>query len=77
MAAANDTDYGLHASVNAMRIATALENGYVGVNCTSPATARELPFGGYKMSGQGREGWPHSLDNFLKTKSVIIKVAKL
>ncbi|CAK7229074.1 hypothetical protein SCUCBS95973_007096 [Sporothrix curviconia] len=83
VAAANDTEYGLYASVytrdidRAMRIAKALESGYVGVNCTSPATARDLPFGGYKMSGQGREGWLHSLDNFLETKSVIIKVANL
>lgn len=80
---ANDTEYGLYASVytkdvdRALRIAKALESGYVGVNCTSPATGRDLPFGGYKMSGQGREGWLHSLDHFLETKSVIIKVANL
>lgn len=80
---ANDTEYGLYASVytkdvdRALRIAKALESGYVGVNCTSPVTGRDLPFGGYKMSGQGREGWLHSLDQFLETKSVIIKVAHL
>ncbi|CAK7200482.1 hypothetical protein SEUCBS139899_003178 [Sporothrix eucalyptigena] len=83
VAFANDTEYGLYASVytkdvdRALRIAKKLESGYVGVNCTSPATARDLPFGGYKMSGQGREGWLHSLDNFLETKSVIIKVNDL
>lgn len=77
---ANDTEYGLYASVytkdisRALRIAKALESGYVGVNCTSPATAKDLPFGGYKASGQGREGWLHSLDNFLETKSIMIKV---
>ncbi len=77
---ANDTEYGLYASVytkdvsRAIRVAKALESGYVAVNCTSPATARDLPFGGYKISGQGREGWLHSLDNFLETKSVMIKV---
>jgi len=77
---ANDTEYGLYASVytrnvsRALRVAKALESGYVGVNCTSPATARDLPFGGYKVSGQGREGWLHSLDNFLEVKSVLIKV---
>ncbi|TPX15915.1 uncharacterized protein E0L32_000249 [Thyridium curvatum] len=77
---ANDTEYGLYAAVytkdisRAMRVAQALESGYVGVNCTSPATARDLPFGGYKLSGQGREGWLHSLDNFLETKSIIIQL---
>jgi aldehyde dehydrogenase (NAD+) len=80
IAKANDTEYGLYASVytkdlsRAMRVAQALESGYVGVNCTSPTTAKDLPFGGYKVSGQGREGWLHSLDNFLETKSVMIKV---
>jgi aldehyde dehydrogenase (NAD+) len=77
---ANDTEFGLYASVytknidRAVRVAKALESGYVGVNCTSPATARDLPFGGYKMSGQGREGWLHSMNNFLEEKSVIISI---
>jgi len=83
IAVANDTEYGLYASVftkdlsRALRIAKALDSGYVGVNCTSPTSARDLPFGGYKGSGQGREGWLHSLDHFLETKSVIIKVDEL
>ncbi len=57
---ANDTEYGLYAAVftknisRAMRVAKALESGYVGINCTSPSTAKDLPFGGYKGSGQGR-----------------------
>ncbi|KAJ5193295.1 hypothetical protein N7449_009437 [Penicillium cf. viridicatum] len=58
----------------AMRIATKLEPGTVGVNCTSPTTAHDLTFGGYKSSGLGREGWTVSLNNFLETKSVLIKV---
>jgi aldehyde dehydrogenase (NAD+) len=80
---ANDTEFGLYAAVytkdidRAIRIAKALDSGYVGVNCTSPATARDLPFGGYKSSGQGREGWLHSMENFVETKSVIIKVENL
>lgn len=79
---ANDTEFGLYASVytkdidRAVRVAKALESGYVGVNCTSPQTARDLPFGGYKASGQGREGYLHSMDNFLETKSVIISIAE-
>ena len=77
---ANDTEYGLYASVftkdisRAMRVAKALESGYVAINCTSPTTAKDLPFGGYKGSGQGREGWLYSMDNYLETKSVMIKL---
>lgn len=77
---ANDTEYGLYASVftkdigRALRVAKAVESGYVSVNATSPTTAADMPFGGYKVSGQGREGRLESLDNFLETKSVLIRV---
>lgn len=80
VAKANDTEYGLYAAVftrdvsRAMRVAKALESGYVGINCTSPMTAHDLPFGGYKGSGQGREGLLYSMGNFLETKSVIMQV---
>lgn len=79
--AANDSEFGLYASVytkdldRAMRVAKALESGYVGVNTTSPNTTPDTPFGGYKASGQGREGWLHSLDNFLETKTVLVQLA--
>ena len=80
MAKANNTEYGLYAAVftknidRAMRFAKGLEAGTVGVNCTSPTTGKDTPFGGYKGSGLGREGLHHSLDHFLETKSVIIKI---
>jgi aldehyde dehydrogenase (NAD+) len=80
VAKANDTEFGLYAAVftrdisRAMRVAKALESGYVGINCTSPITGRDLPFGGYKSSGQGREGLLHSMNNFLETKSVLIQI---
>jgi aldehyde dehydrogenase (NAD+) len=80
IAKANDTEFGLYASVftkdvsRAMRVAKALESGYVGINCTSPSTAHDLPFGGYKSSGQGREGLLYSMSNFLETKSVIMQI---
>lgn len=79
VANANDTEFGLYAAVytkdinRAMRIATKLESGTVGVNCTSLTTAYDLTFGGYKSSGLGWEGWTVSLNNFLETKSVLIK----
>ena len=40
-----------------------------------PTTAKDLPFGGYKGSGIGREGLLCSMDNFLETKSVMIKTS--
>lgn len=80
LAKANNTEYGLYASVftknidRAMKFAKGLEAGTVGVNCTSPVVGKDTPFGGYKGSGVGREGIFHSMDNFLETKSVLIKL---
>lgn len=77
---ANDTEYGLYASVftkdisRAMRVAKRLDSGQVGINCTSPTSGRDLPFGGYKQSGQGREGIGYSLDNYLETKAIYCQI---
>jgi aldehyde dehydrogenase (NAD+) len=60
LAAANASEYGLYASVytrdfeRALRVAKKLEVGMVGVNCTGPTGAMDLPFGGWKGSGVGR-----------------------
>ncbi|KAI9931837.1 hypothetical protein ASPWEDRAFT_57897 [Aspergillus wentii DTO 134E9] len=77
---ANNTEFGLYASVytkdldRAMRLSKSLEAGTVGVNCASPTTAKDMPFGGFKMSGTGREGWFNSLENYLETKTILIKI---
>jgi acyl-CoA reductase-like NAD-dependent aldehyde dehydrogenase len=61
VALANDSDYGLAATVwttslaRAHRVAGAVKAGAVGVNCWSPLDAN-LPWGGLKTSGIGREG---------------------
>ncbi|MEO8296972.1 MAG: aldehyde dehydrogenase family protein [Burkholderiales bacterium] len=61
IALANDSSYGLAATVwttnlaRAHKVAQALEVGAVGVNCWSPLDAN-LPWGGLKASGYGREG---------------------
>lgn len=76
---ANDTEFGLYSSVytrdidRALRFAKASEAGTVAINCTSPTGAFDLPFGGYKSSGVAREGIHDSLDNYLETKTVIIR----
>ncbi|KAK5454348.1 hypothetical protein LTS15_006348 [Exophiala xenobiotica] len=75
---ANDTEFGLYASVftkdisRAMRVAKALEAGSVGVNCTSPTMAVDLPFGGWKQSGDGRELSKYATDFWTELKSVFI-----
>ncbi|ALX34840.1 betaine-aldehyde dehydrogenase [Pandoraea thiooxydans] len=61
IALANDSEYGLAATVwtenlsRAHKVAAALKVGAVGVNCWSPLDPN-LPWGGIKMSGIGREG---------------------
>jgi aldehyde dehydrogenase (NAD+) len=80
IALANATEYGLYASVytrdlsRAVRVAKAFESGAVGVNCTSPTSPHDMPFGGYKGSGQGREGFGYSLAEYLETKCVLVKL---
>ncbi|KAK4501760.1 hypothetical protein PRZ48_007569 [Zasmidium cellare] len=77
---ANATEYGLYASVftkdinRALRVAKAFESGTVGINCTSPSMAHDMPFGGYKGSGQGREGYGYSIQEHLEHKTVLIKI---
>ncbi|KAI9683463.1 MAG: hypothetical protein M1822_006003 [Bathelium mastoideum] len=79
---ANDTEYGLYASVytedlsRAMRVSKALEAGQVGVNCTSPTIGMDMPFGGYKGSGNTREAVAgYSIEQYLETKAVMIKLS--
>lgn len=77
---ANGTEFGLIASVytrdvgRAMRVAGAMDCGQVSVN-DYWAGGLELPFGGNKKSGYGREkGW-EGLDAYTKVKSVTISNA--
>ncbi|RVX18246.1 Aldehyde dehydrogenase family 2 member B4, mitochondrial [Vitis vinifera] len=73
---ANSTRYGLAAGVFTKNINTAntltraLRVGTVWVNCFDVFDAA-IPFGGYKMSGVGREKGIYSLNNYLQVKAVI------
>ena len=75
---ANDSEYGLYASTytrnlsRAMRMAKALESGAIGVNCTSPMMTLDMPFGGVKQSGEGRELGKHALEDWTELKTVYI-----
>ncbi|RWB27758.1 aldehyde dehydrogenase family protein [Mesorhizobium sp.] len=76
---ANNTSYGLAAGVFTQNLATAhqlsrkIRAGSVWVN-TYHAIDPAMPFGGYKMSGYGREGGAEHLDEYLNTKGVFIKL---
>ncbi|GMQ10251.1 hypothetical protein CsSME_00053326 [Camellia sinensis var. sinensis] len=73
---ANTTRYGLAAGVftsnvdTANTISRALKAGTVWVNCFDVFDAA-IPFGGYKMSGIGREKGIYSLNNYLQVKAVV------
>ena len=56
-----------------MRVANSLETGMVFVNGVGLDGA-ELPFGGVKRSGFGRELGPYGMDEFVNKK--LIRVAK-
>lgn len=77
VALANGTSYGLGGFVftrdlgTAHRVADALESGTVGVNAFPPMPAN-VPFGGVKQSGFGREGGRAGLDEYLRTKNVYV-----
>ncbi|HCH32500.1 MAG TPA: aldehyde dehydrogenase family protein [Oceanospirillaceae bacterium] len=74
LAIANDTVYGLTNYVQtqdgnkANRVARRLRSGMVEMNGTSRAAG--APFGGYKQSGNGREGGVWGLEDFLEVKSI-------
>jgi aldehyde dehydrogenase (NAD+) len=77
VATANDTIYGLNASVfthdvdRARQVARRLRSGTVGHNAFR--TDFGIAFGGFKQSGIGREGGTDGLLPFLETKTVILE----
>ncbi|RTZ17799.1 betaine-aldehyde dehydrogenase [Vibrio aquaticus] len=76
---ANDTDYGLAAGVftqnlsRAHRVIHQMQAGICWVNTWGDSPA-EMPVGGYKHSGIGRENGPETLKHYTQTKSVLIEL---
>ncbi|KAL1223010.1 Aldehyde dehydrogenase family 2 member B7 [Cardamine amara subsp. amara] len=76
IARANNSRYGLASGVftrnlnTANRLTRALRVGTVWVNCYDVLDPT-IPFGGYKMSGIGREKGIYSLNNYLQVKAVV------
>jgi succinate-semialdehyde dehydrogenase/glutarate-semialdehyde dehydrogenase len=77
IARANDSSYGLAAYVftenlsRSFRITEQLEYGIIGLNDALPS-AVQVPFGGYKESGLGREGGHYGIEEFLEVKYISI-----
>ncbi|KUM02608.1 aldehyde dehydrogenase [Chromobacterium subtsugae] len=77
---ANDSQYGLGAAVwtqdvsTAHKVARQLRAGTVWVNCYEEGGDMNLPFGGYKQSGNGRDKSLHALEKYTELKSTLIKL---
>jgi betaine-aldehyde dehydrogenase len=79
---ANDTEYGLAAGLftrdlsRAHRVVARLQAGICWIN-TWGASPAEMPVGGYKLSGIGRENGVESLAHYTQTKSVLVELGDL
>jgi aldehyde dehydrogenase (NAD+) len=77
---ANGTSYGLVTGIwtndisRAHRIAAKVKSGQVFINDYGAAGGVELPFGGYKKSGIGREKGVEALQNYTQLKNIAIKI---
>ncbi|XP_039545554.1 aldehyde dehydrogenase, cytosolic 2-like [Pimephales promelas] len=77
---ANDTEYGLVAAVftrdinKAMTVSAAVQAGTVWINCYNALTC-QCPFGGFKMSGNGRELGEIGLKEYTEVKTITMKLS--
>jgi len=77
---ANDTPYGLSGSVwsrdlgKALRVARGVKAGVISINSNN-SVHTEAPFGGYKMSGIGRELGMHAMELYTELKNVFIDLS--
>jgi acyl-CoA reductase-like NAD-dependent aldehyde dehydrogenase len=75
IAIANDTEFGLYDYVfsgdgaRALRVAKRLQAGHVGINTAQ--RNHDAPFGGFKMSGVGRDGGDYGLLAYTEPQAII------
>lgn len=76
---ANHAPYGLSSGVispdicTALKVATEIEAGTCVINGCGNYRSSHLAFGGYKMTGIGREGVTQTLDEYTQTKNIALK----
>lgn len=76
---ANDTEYGLYATVwtntmdRAHRVANGIESGSVMINQYA-GSRPQTPFGGYKKSGLGREKGMQAVDHYTQLKTINMNI---
>lgn len=76
---ANDSTYGLAAAVHttnintAVRVAEAVKAGTLWINCYNMYNY-QIPFGGFKQSGIGRELGKYALSNYTQVKAVHVRL---
>jgi acyl-CoA reductase-like NAD-dependent aldehyde dehydrogenase len=76
---ANNSIYGLSAGVitrdvsRALRVAKAVQSGCCVINGSGLYRSPDQPFGGYKMSGVGREGGRYTLEEMSQIKTIVFK----
>ncbi len=79
IAAANDSDYGLQAGIftdsldHAMRAWNELEQGGVIVNDIPSFRVDNMPYGGIKLSGLGREGLRYAIEDMTETRLMVMR----
>ncbi len=79
VAAVNDSDYGLQAGIftdsldHAMRAWNELEQGGVIVNDIPSFRVDNMPYGGIKLSGLGREGLRYAIEDMTETRLMVIR----
>ncbi len=79
IAAVNDSDYGLQAGIftdsleHAMRAWTELEQGGVIVNDIPSFRVDNMPYGGIKLSGLGREGLRYAIEDMTETRLMVMR----
>ncbi len=77
----NDSDYGLQAGIftdsltNAMRAWNELEQGGVIVNDVPSFRVDNMPYGGVKLSGAGREGVRYAIEDMTEIRLMVMREA--